>query len=300
MLAATKQVAKELYQAYSNWERDDGTHYAASVSFYIAISFFPLMIVLLSLTGTVLVFTGWGRDARRRLLELIADQTAPVVAEQIDAILENLQEGAAVSGPIGLLTLLFLAVTVFVHFDSAMDRIWNVRRPDAPGVISAIRRALVDRLRAFLILMGVGGFALAGFFVNMILSGAAEFAEWLPFHRPIWNTVTFVTAVGLNWLLFTVVYRAIPKVPVRWSEAARGALFAALMWEIGRRVLAAYVIGTRYSVYGIVGAFVAVMLWIFYAVTILFLGAEYIQVFCAECNRPPPPLGGAAEDEGAE
>ncbi len=296
MLARTRQVAKDLYQAYNNWEEDDGTHYAASVSFYIAISFFPLIMVLLSLTGAVLGFTGWGRDARQRLLNLIADQTAPVVAEQIDAILENLQQGAAVSGPIGLLTLLFLAVTVFVHFDSAMDRMWNVRRPDTGGVISAIRRALVDRLRAFLILMGVGGFALAGFFVNMVLSGAAEFAERLPLHKPIWTTVTFATAVGLNWLLLTVVYRAIPKVPVRWSEAARGALFAALMWEIGRRILAAYVIGSRYSVYGIVGAFVAVMLWIFYAVTILFLGAEYIQVFCAECNRRAPPYRNATKD----
>jgi membrane protein len=58
------------------------------------------------------------------------------------------------------------------------------------------------------------------------------------------------------------------------------------MWEAGRRLLAAIVIGSKFSVYGVVGAFVAIMLWVFYAVTILFLGAEYIQVFCARCSPP--------------
>jgi Rieske Fe-S protein len=34
MLARTKQVGKDLYQAYQNWQSDDGSHMAASVSFY--------------------------------------------------------------------------------------------------------------------------------------------------------------------------------------------------------------------------------------------------------------------------
>ncbi len=106
----------------------------------------------------------------------------------------------------------------------------------------------------------------------------------LPMPLWVWSFVTFSATVVLNWLLFTSVYKFLPKVSIRWREAARGALFASVMWELGRRLLAALVIGSQFSVYGVVGAFVAIMLWTFHATAILFLGAEYIQVRCARCN----------------
>lgn len=43
MPARMKQVARDLYQAYQNLQGDDGGHLAASVSFYLAVSFFPLL-----------------------------------------------------------------------------------------------------------------------------------------------------------------------------------------------------------------------------------------------------------------
>ena len=177
------------------------------------------------------------------------------------------------------------AATVFVHFDDAMDRIWNVPRRSSPGFFATVRGLLVDRFRAFVMLLGISLFILAGFIATMSLSAAKQFAESdLPFSGAAWTLVMVLAAVLLNWLLFMVTYKTVTKPRVHWSEAARGALFASIMWEIGRRLLAALVIGSRFSIYGVVGAFVAIMLWTFYAVTVLFLGAEYIQVFCARCK----------------
>jgi len=305
MLAKTKQLAADLYEAYQNWQQDDGSHLAASVSFYMAVSFFPLLLVLLSAMGLMMRFSGWGQDARQRLLGLIAEQTAPELARQMEAVLSSVQDRAAIGGPVGLLTLLFTAMAVFVHFDDAMDRIWNVPRRRASGFVGAIRSVLADRLRAFLMLSAVGLFAAAGFVASMTLAAVGEYAgQWLPMPAWTWNAATLVAAVGLNWLLFAVIYRVLSKVPVRWSEAAWGALFAAVMWEAGRRLLAALVIGSKFSVYGVVGTFVAIMLWMFYATTILFLGAEYIQVFCARCNPKSgkagsgPPGGGEGGEKG--
>lgn len=186
-----------------------------------------------------------------------------------------------------LMTLLFASIAVFVHFDDAMDHIWNVPRRGGKGFLASVRGVLVDRLRAFLMLFGVGIFAIAGFVASMSLSAIATYAgDRLPMPAWVWTLLTILAAVFLNWLLFVMVYRIIPKVAVAWPEAARGALFAAIMWEAGRRLLAAFVIGSKFGVYGVVGAFVAIMLWMFYATTILFLGAEYIQVFCERCKPP--------------
>ena len=290
MLSRMRQIARDLYQAYRNWQEDDGSHMAASVSFYMAVSFFPLLLVLISTTGFVLRFSGWGQNVRRRLLDLIADQTAPALAEQVEAVLSNVQKEAAIGGPVGLVMLLFGSMLVFVHFDDAMDRVWNIRRSRRRGFLGAIRNVLVDRTRAFLMLFGIALFAMAGFIAGMSLSAVGRYAgHWLPVPVWVWNGMTLAAAVGLNWLLFIMIYKTIPKVPVRWSEAARGALFASVMWEAGRRLLAAVVVGSKYGVYGVVGAFVAIMLWVFYAMTVLFLGAEYIRVFHARSNPRSTP-----------
>lgn len=276
-----KQLVMDIYQAYQNWRNDDGIHMAASVSFFMAVSFFPLLLVLISVFGFVLRFTGWGQDARQKLLEVIADQTAPTLARHIEEVLANVQDSAMAGGPIGLLTLLLASMIVFIHFDDAMDRIWNIPRRQGGGILTVIRSVLVDRLRAFLMLFGIGIFVLVSFIASMSLSAIGKFAgNWLPIPGWTWSLATFVAAVGLNCILFTLIYKVQPKVPVRWRDAARGGLFASVTWETGRRLLAYYVIGSHMSVYGVVGIFVIIMLWIFYAMATLFLGAEYVQVFC--------------------
>jgi len=131
--------------------------------------------VLISATGLVLRFSGWGQNARQRLIGLIADQTAPRLGQQLEAVLSNVQDNATVGGPIGLLTLLFASLVVFVQFDDAMNRIWNVSHPKR-GLWPMLRSVLVDRLRAFLMLFGIGMFVVAGFIASMSLSAAAEYA----------------------------------------------------------------------------------------------------------------------------
>jgi uncharacterized BrkB/YihY/UPF0761 family membrane protein len=66
---------------------------------------------------------------------------------------------------------------------------------------------------------------------------------------------------------------------VHWLDALRGGLLAALVWEVGRDVLGAFFIGMRYTTaYGAIGSFIALLLWCYYGISILFFGAEYVQI----------------------
>ena len=51
-------------------------------------------------------------------------------------------------------------------------------------------------------------------------------------------------------------------------------------------MLAAFVIGNKYSAYGVVGSFIAIMLWVYYGSTVLFFGAEYVQTICSKSDLP--------------
>jgi membrane protein len=83
----------------------------------------------------------------------------------------------------------------------------------------------------------------------------------------------------INFVVFTCIYKWVPRVRVQWRAAAAGGVLAAIVWEIGRIVLSALLIGQKYSAYGVIGAFLAIMLWAYYAVSVVFVGAVFAQSF---------------------
>ena len=87
-----------------------------------------------------------------------------------------------------------------------------------------------------------------------------------------WRLAEIALSAALFWLFFTLIYKSLPKARVRWPEAARGGLLAALLWEATRQLLACFFVGESYTAYGVVGSLIAVMLWIYVASSILFLG----------------------------
>jgi membrane protein len=89
----------------------------------------------------------------------------------------------------------------------------------------------------------------------------------------------FALVITMNALLFGMVYKWLPKKDVGWHEALRGGLLASVIWELGRMVLGVFLIGMKYTVaYGVVGSFIALLLWCYYGMSIVFFGAEYVQV----------------------
>ncbi len=51
--------------AYDRWSRDDGPVMAAAVAYYIALSFFPLLLVLISGLGLFFRFAHTGQSTTR-------------------------------------------------------------------------------------------------------------------------------------------------------------------------------------------------------------------------------------------
>lgn len=275
-----------LYETYQHWEEDDGNQMAAAVAYYMALSFFPLMLITLAVGGLLLRSTGWGQNAQEALLSLIAKQMDASVADQVATLLDSVQANAALGGPLGILGIVIAAMAIFAQIEKAFRRIFHQREPEQKGIMAAVREILLHRLRAFLLLFGIGGLLIAGFLFNMALSTVEKLAnDWVPLPPLAWRLLTLAVAVAINWVLFTLVYKALPRRRIRWREAMRGGLLASVIWEIGRRLLAALVIGSKYNVYGVVGAFIALMLWVYYAAASIFFGAEYVRLLATRRRK---------------
>lgn len=271
-----------LQETWKRFVDDDGTLMAAAVAYYASLSLFPLLLVLVSGLGFFLDYTTVGESAREQILNAVEQQSNVQLREALENVFAQVREGQAVGGRLGLLGMLFAAVAIFAQFDRAFEVIWNAEKSPPKGLLHAVRRVFFERLRAFLLVLSLGAIVIVVFLAGVAIAAVRNVVtEWLSLPSGMWSLVAIGSTVVLNTLVFTLLYRLLPAPRIEWNEALRGAVFAAVGWEIGRQLLNLWLTRTDYaSAYGVIGSFLGVMLWIYFATTVVFLGAEFIQTIC--------------------
>ncbi len=283
-----KREAGYLVAAGDKWTADGCPTMAAAVAYYAGLSFFPLLLVLIAGVGVFFRFTHSGADAEQAILSLVQSQLSGAARREVEHALAHVRDRSLVNGPLALLLMFLSSMAGFVQLQQAFDQIDAVPSRKQRGILAGIRMVLRERLVAFLMLCGLGVLILAVFIIGLALSATESLAnELIPGAGSLWEPFgRFGLALLLNVGLFTVLYHTLPRTPVRFCDALRGGILAAVTWEIGRQVLAQFLIGTKYTTaYGVVGSFIAVMLWCYYAVAVLLLGAEYLRVVQAGERR---------------
>ncbi len=288
------QNGRILWRTYERWQEDDAPLMSAAVAYYLGLSIFPLLVALISGVGLFLRYTAMGQDAEQHVLRLIANQASPALEAQIRDVLAQVQDRSNVGGSLGLIGIFIAAIAGFTQFERALDHIWNVEPPKDKGIIAAIRHTLMERGVAFLMLLASGLVVIVVFIANVVLSGLEDFLRHqvgipsLPGPQ-----LRFATSLAVNTVVFTLLFRFLTPVPVRWRDSLRAGLFTAAGWEAGRLILGSLVIGTKYTdAYGLIGSFLAVLLWCYYAVGFIFLGAEYLkETMIAQATPEPADAG---------
>jgi membrane protein len=81
-----------------------------------------------------------------------------------------------------------------------------------------------------------------------------------------------------------------PDAYSRWRDIAVGALVATVLFSIGRRLLVVILAITNAdSLYGAAGAFVVLLIWVYFSAQILLFGAEFTWLYALRHGRPIRP-----------
>jgi len=84
----------------------------------------------------------------------------------------------------------------------------------------------------------------------------------------------FVNILALV-LFLTLTYRVLPQTDVAWKSSVLGAAITGVVLLLGEAAISIYFTHARpASSYGSVGAFILVLLWIYYSAQLLLFGAE--------------------------
>jgi membrane protein len=263
-------------QTYADWAEDKAPRLAAALAFYTAFALAPLLLIAIALAGLVL-----GREAATNQIgQQVSGLLGPTAGEGINAMVAaaNAQQGTGIiASIIGIATLLFAASGVFGELQDALDTIWEVQPKPGLGIWGTIKK----RFFSFGMVLGVGFLLLVSLIISTILSTLGGFVAGEQFGQAlVWKVINFVVSFAVTTGLFALIFKVLPDVKIEWSDVWIGALATALLFTVGKAALGWYLgrPGTN-STYGAAGSFVALLLWIYYSAQILFIGAEFTQVY---------------------
>lgn len=240
------------------------TGLAAEMSFW---GIFALPWVLLgAVAGLAWVQSRLGLDVLDQAQQLILDTAAKVLTpEVISEFVEPLVAEMFSYGSTGL-SLFSFVVALWSGsklVSTAVQAVVIVSGDRYAGYVRTRARALVIYAAALLVLIPVA---------VLMIAGPDLFSSWLGTSGALLFWVAFL---GATTVLFAALYHfsLVPRRPLR--RALPGALVAVAGWvlgSIGLRVYLAYSF-SRGSLYGIVGAPIAVMLWAYVTSYVVLLGA---------------------------
>src|SRR6185436_3101377 len=94
--------------------------------------------------------------------------------------------------------------------------------------------------------------------------------------------------------VFGLMFMYLPDVKIRFKDTWLGALLTAVLFTIGKYLLALYLTkGSTASAYGAAGSLAALLIWVYYSAQILFFGAEFTQVYAKKYGSRIVPAKGA-------
>lgn len=265
-----------LRDTVNSWIEDRAASMGAALAFYTLFSLAPLLLIAISVAGLV-----FGQQAARgEIMSQISDLIGPTSAQAVQTMLENVSRpGAGVIGAaVGVVTLVVGATTVFAELQNALDRIWAV--PDAKqaggawGLIKA-------RLLSLGMILGIGFLLMVSLVISAALSALSRW--WAPLFDQIGFMaagVDIVTSLVLITGLFAMIYKLMPQAVVAWKDVWVGAALTALLFTVGKFLIAFYLGRSGVaSPFGAAGSVVVLLMWVYFSAQIFLLGAEFTWVY---------------------
>ena len=297
-----KAVAGIIKAAGIQWNDCNAPRLGAALAYYTLLSIAPLALLFVAIGGMV-----FDRNmAQEQLLSEARHFMGYTGAATIEMLLENAHRHGSgwIATLVALATLVFGASGAFVELRNSMNTIWDV-----PSAASGTwREILTQRFASFLMVLAFCALLLLSVLLTAAFAFIHQFfSEWVPLHAAVWGEganmlVNFVAVT----FLFALVFKFVPDACVGWEEVVFGAVATAVLFSVGKALLAIYLATTGVgSAYGAAGALIAFVVWVYYSAQILFFGAVLTRVYAgvrrgagaAVCDRAHSGSHKAAESD---
>lgn len=264
-----------LRRAVRLWLDCNAFSYAGSLAFYTLFSLAPTVIIAVAVMGLVM-----GEDAAQgRVVEQLQDTMGVEAAQAVEtAVVESrFERSGLLPTVLGVGALLVGATTVFAQMQYSLNAIFGVAaKPSRNSMLIFIK----NRVLSLTVVLSIGFVLLVSLVFGVALRAVVQFAdEWIPIPGGLLTGSEFVISLFMVALLFATIFKVLPDVVLSWRDVMLGALVTALLFAVGRTLIAIYLTYTApASAYGAAASLVLLLLWVYYSSLILLFGAAFTRV----------------------
>jgi YihY family inner membrane protein len=246
-----------VYGVIKKFGDDRGGQLGGLIAFYGFLSFFPLMLVMVTLTA----FLAHGNPHLAHQIRTSALSQFPVVGPDLAGNVKALP-GSGLGLAVGLLGLLWGALGVTQSVQYAFAEVWHIPYNDRPAFVARV-------LRGFTLFALLGG----GVVVTAFLASLGSLLG----HSVIAGAAGFVAGSVVSVALYATVFRMMSPDHVRWRDVLAGAIVAGVGWQLLQAVgvqLVAHQLRHSSQLYGTAGVVLGLISFLVLAAQVTLYGLE--------------------------
>ncbi|WP_230409543.1 YihY family inner membrane protein [Undibacterium fentianense] len=234
---------------------------AGSLTFTTVLALVPILTIGLAILTAFPLFT----DFKASLEAYFTQSLMPKqISSTVMGYLTQFATKATRLSAVGGVVLMMTALATMAMIDKTFNQIWQVKR-SRPVVQRIVVYWAIVTLGPLLI--GISMSATSNLFVAT--NGVMKTI-------PLLGTIV-LTAISVAFTTgaYTLLYLTVPNRPVDWRDAAWGGVFAAIAFEIAKRLFAVFIkqFPTYTVIYGALAAVPIFLIWIYLSWLITLIGA---------------------------
>ncbi len=266
-----KERIKDITRFASATKDEHMGAFAAQSAFFIFLSFFPIINIIISLP---------------KFLYLKEDQVLDIIYYVLpnrfesyigDLVVEMYQHSSGSLTIISFVIAIWSAAKGLMAVRNGLNEVYRSREQRNYFIIRSISAVYTVALVILLIVLSV---------LNMFGTQIAQYvlSQFPEYSSEAWLVISLRGAATfiLLFIMFELMYTIVPTKKLKFRNQIPGALFAAFAWVAVTKIFSLYIdiYASRSYMYGSLTTVIMLMFWLYFVLSLVFLGAqinEYLQ-----------------------
>ena len=252
----------------SQMKKQDISAYAASIAFFFFLSLVPMLMMLC----TIIPFTPLTEE---NLVTAVTDITPDRVDPLAESLIADVYARSAGILSIAVVATIWSAAKGVMALMQGLNAINGVVEERNYFVVRAIA-SFYTMVMLVIVILSLFLMVFGNQLVNLALHRVPQLKGIVSFLM----NFRFILVWLILTLLFSVIYAYVPDVKLSFREQIPGALFASVAWSIFSWGFSMYVnYGNAYGIYGSLAIITIVLLWMYFCMYIIMIGAYLNKYF---------------------
>lgn len=267
------RILKDAGNGFSN---DKCMKLSSSLAYNTIFALPPMLLLIIIFGGAF-----YGKDAvQGRVFTELKDYVGSTTALQIQNVIKGLQQqrNSMAATVIGAIALVIGSTGIFVEIQDSLNMIWGVKAKAKKGIIKFV----INRVMSFSLIIGLGFLLIVTLIINaLLLALSAELAKFFPnLSISYLNYLNSAIIFAVISFLFSVIFKMLPDVRIRWKQVLPGSVVTAALFLLGKFLIGIYISQNRTAtLYGAASSIIILLLWIYFSAAILYFGAEFTRAY---------------------